>query len=70
MRYLHFCPDFIVMLKNGLIRKLWLISKLMLSQKGQQIITIQILPNISSSKGNQAIKLGQLIKHNIRNIFP
>ena len=70
MRYLHFCPDFMVMLKNGLIRKLWLISKLMLSQKGQQIITIQILPNISSSKGNQAIKLGQLIKHNIRNIFP
>ena len=70
MRYLHFCPDFMVMLKNGLIRKLWLISKLMLSQKGQQIITIQILPNISSSKGNQANKLGQLIKHNIRNIFP
>ena len=70
MRYLHFCPDFMVMLKNGLIRKLWLISKLMLSQKGQQIIAIQILPNISSSKGNQAIKLGQLIKHNIRNIFP
>ena len=70
MRYLHFCPDFMVMLKIGLIRKLWLISKLMLSQKGQQIIAIQILPNISSSKGNQAIKLGQLIKHNIRNIFP
>ena len=70
MRYLHFCPDFMVMLKNGLIRKLWLISKLMLSQKGQQIIAIQILPNISSSKGNQAIKLGQLIKHNIRNFFP
>ena len=26
-RYLHFCPDFLVMLKNGLIRKAKLISK-------------------------------------------
>ena len=41
--------------KNGLIRKLWLFSKLMMSQTRQQIITIHILPNISGSKGNQAI---------------
>ena len=28
-----------------------------------------ILPNISRSKGNQTIKLGQLIDYNMRNIF-
>ena len=30
---------------------------------------MQILPNILRSKGNQAIKFGQLIKYNMRNIF-
>ena len=33
--------------KNGLIRKLCLISKFITSETGQQIITIHILPNIS-----------------------
>ena len=28
-----------------------------------------VLPNISQSKGNQAMTLGQLIDHNKRNIF-
>ena len=32
-------------------------------------IAIHILPNISRSKGNQAMKLGQLIEYNKRNIF-
>ena len=42
----------------------------MTSQTGQQIITIHILPNIAKSKGNQAIKLGQLIiEHNMKNSF-
>ena len=36
---------------------------------GRKIIEIQILPNISRSKGNQAMKFGQLIKLNLRNIF-
>ena len=27
LRYLHFCPDFLVMQKNSLKRKLWLISQ-------------------------------------------
>ena len=36
----------------------------MTSETGQQIITIQILPNnISRIKGNRAMKLGQLIKY-------
>ena len=41
----------------------------MTSQPGLQTIAIHILPNISQSKGNQAIKFGQLIEHNRRNIF-
>ena len=49
LRYLHFYPDFLVMHKNGLIRKLWLISKCMTSQTGQQIIIIHILINITRS---------------------
>ena len=41
----------------------------MTSQTGQQITTIHLLPNISRSKGNQAMKFGQLIEYNVRNIF-
>ena len=69
LRYLHFGPDFLVMLKNGLIRKRGLIAKFMTSQTGQQIITIFILPNISRSKGKHAMKIGQLIDCKVRNIF-
>ena len=38
-------------------------------QTGQRIIALHILPNISRIKGNQAMKFGQLIKCNMRNIF-
>ena len=41
----------------------------MMSQPGQQTITIYILTNISRSKDNQAMKYGQLIEQNLRNIF-
>ena len=41
----------------------------MTAQTREQIITIQILPNISRSKINQEIKFGQLIGCNMRNIF-
>ena len=41
----------------------------MTSQPGQQTIAIHILPNISRSKGNQAMKFGQLIEYNMKNIF-
>ena len=41
----------------------------MTSQTGQQIITIHILPNISRSKDNQAMKFGQLIDYNMENTF-
>ena len=41
----------------------------MTSQPGLQIVTIHILPNISWSKDNQAMKFGQLIECNMKNIF-
>ena len=41
----------------------------MTGQPRLQTITIQILPNISQSKGDQTIKFGQLIKYNKRNMF-
>ena len=37
----------------------------MTSQTGQQIIMIYLLPSISRSKDNQAMKFGQLIKYNV-----
>ena len=46
--------------KNGLIRKISLMLKFMTSQPGQQTAAIHILSNISRSKGNQAIKFGQV----------
>ena len=41
----------------------------MRSQPEQEAITIHILTNISRSKGNQAMILGQQIESNMRNIF-
>ena len=41
----------------------------MTTQTGKQTIAIRILTNISRSKGNQAIKFGQFIEYNMRNIF-
>ena len=55
--------------KTNLIRKIWLISKLMTSQPGQQTIAIHIFPNISQSKWNQTMKFGQLIEYNKRKTF-
>ena len=41
----------------------------MTSQPGKQTIAINILPNISESKGNQTMRFGQLTEYNMRNIF-
>ena len=57
------------MLKNSLIRKKRLISTLMMAQPGKQTIEMNILANISRIKGNQTMKLGQLIENNITNTF-
>ena len=37
-------------------------------QSGKQTIAMDILPNISRSKGNQTMKFGQLIEYGMRNI--
>ena len=41
----------------------------MASQPDEQTILIHTLPNFSRSKGNQTMKVGQLIECNMRNIF-
>ena len=41
----------------------------MATQPGNQTIAIHILPNISRSKDNQTMKLGNFIEYNMRNIF-
>ena len=41
----------------------------MTSQPGQQTVTIHVLPNISQSKGSQAMEFGKLIEYDMRNIF-
>ena len=41
----------------------------MTSQLGKQSIAIHILLIISSSKGNHAVKFGQLMEYKMRNIF-
>ena len=41
----------------------------MASQPGYQTIVVHILPNISRSKDNQKVKVGQLMEFNMRNIF-
>ena len=56
LRIFEFLSWILVMYKNGLIRRIRLISKFM-----KQTIGIHILPNISRSKGNQTMKFGQLI---------
>ena len=54
---------------NGLIRKIRLISKSMTSQSGEKTIAIHILTNTSRGEGHQAMKFGQLIEYNMKNIF-
>ena len=41
----------------------------MTSQPGSQTIAINVSTNISRSKSNKGIKLGQSIEYNMRNIF-
>ena len=52
-----------------MIGKMRLISNFMMLQPGKQTITIHILPSFSRHKGNQKMKLGQVIEFNKGNIF-
>ena len=58
-----------MMQENGLKTKLKLISKFLTTQTEQHIIAIEMFSITSRSKGNQAMKFGQLIKDKVRNIF-
>ena len=40
-----------------------------MSQTGQQIKTIHILPNVLRSKVNEAMTFSHLIKHSVTNFF-
>ena len=64
LRYLYFCPDFFGNVGKRLDKKANINFKTEI-----QRITINILPDISKSKGNQTIKFGQLIEYNVKNIF-
>ena len=68
LKILNCCLNFLVMWKNGLIRKM-LISKFMTSQPGKQTIAMHIWSNISRRKCNRTMKFGQLIEDNMKNIF-
>ena len=50
------------MKKNGMIRKIRLISKFMTSQPGWQTIKMHVVPNIPRNKSNQTVEIGQLIE--------
>ena len=54
--------------KNSLIKKIRSILKFMTWKPGLKAFTIHILPNISRSKGNQAMKLGQVTECKKRKI--
>ena len=54
--------NFLFIQKNGLIRKIRLISKCMTSQLVQQTVAIHILCNISQTKSNQAVEFGKVIE--------
>ena len=60
-----FVLTFSVTYQKCLIKKMRLISKFMTSNPGEQAIALHILPNISRNKGNQTMKLSQLLEHNM-----
>ena len=41
----------------------------MMSQSGKETSTIHTLPNISSGKGNQAMKFSQIIEYKMKKFF-
>ena len=68
-RYLNFCLEFLVMLKDSFIMKVRLISKFVASQPGEQPSALHILTIISRSKDNHEMKLGQFIWENRERFF-
>ena len=76
-RYLNYCYEFFIMLKNSLISKTRLIEHLwchnLVNKQLQNIywpISQEVkATNISRSKGNQEMKFSRLIEYNMSNIF-
>ena len=68
-KFVNFCLDAFGHIGIRLDRKAKVTFKFMMSSTGKQIITINILPNISKNKGNQTIKFVQLIEYNAIYIF-
>ena len=68
LKIFRFLPGLFGHVENDLIRKIRLISKIMMLRPGWQAIVVYILPNIVS-KGNLTRKFGQLLEYNMRNIF-
>ena len=68
-RYLNFCLEFLDMYKNGLINKIWLISKFTRHSLGNK--WLQYTYWLISQQEVKAIRpcFGQLIEYNTRNIF-
>ena len=62
-------PELMATQKNGLMKKVLLVLTFMTSQSEKQTIALYTVPNISRSKSNQTMRLGQLIECNMRNIF-
>ena len=58
----NFFPPFFGYVGNQLDKKLRLVSEFAMLYTGKQKVTILMLPNISRSKSNQAMKFGQLIE--------
>ena len=52
-----------------MLEKLGLISQFFTSKSDKQTITVRILPNISRSKNNDTIKVGQLREYDMRDTF-
>ena len=68
--YLSFCLDFLVMQENGFIKKDQVDFKIYdVTTWLRNTCSTYILTFISTSKGNQVMKLGQPIDHNLRNTF-
>ena len=63
LKIFKFCPDFLDHVGKQFDKMV--ILKINDVTNCQQAITIHIFPNISRSKGNQTMKLGQLIEYNI-----
>ena len=60
---------FVFKISKFLSRKIRLTSEFVMSRPVLQTIATHILLNISRNKGNQTMKLGQLIEYNKRNNF-